>query len=89
MTVGVLTTAHHTTLYVGVTNNVAQRLAGHDVPGVTSTDNLTKRVYVETYDRPRDATERETRPKRWRRAWKVALIEAQSPEWRDPSEDVW
>ena len=35
-----------------------------------------------------DAIKRETSIKRWRRGWKLALIEANNPQWRDLYEDL-
>ena len=43
---------------------------------------------MEPHERPRDAIERDKRVKRWRRDWKVALIEQQNPDWRDLSDDL-
>lgn len=40
-------------------------------------------VWYEAYDRVIDARHREYQIKKWRRAWKVALIEAMNPQWRD------
>ena len=40
-------------------------------------------VYYETYDDVRDALARELAMKKWRRDWKVQLIERDNPQWRD------
>jgi putative endonuclease len=40
-------------------------------------------VYYEHYDLLKDARFREYTVKRWRRAWKLQLIESMNPEWRD------
>src|SRR5207237_531765 len=40
-------------------------------------------VYYEAYDLLMDARHRERSMKRWRRAWKIELIESFNPEWRD------
>jgi putative endonuclease len=74
------------TLYVGVTNNIARRAWEHRegiVDGFTKRYRLKRLVYVERYDDIRDAIQREKNIKHWSRAWKIALIESQNPEWRD------
>ena len=91
MTVYILANAHRTTLYVGVTSDLPRQLAEHrsgEVPGFTDRYNVHALVYVEPHERPRDAIERDKRVKRWRRDWKVALIEQQNPDWRDLSDDL-
>jgi putative endonuclease len=40
-------------------------------------------VHVEFYDTMLEAIQREKQLKKWNRAWKVALIEANNPEWVD------
>jgi putative endonuclease len=45
-------------------------------------------VWFECYDDPRIAIEREKEIKKWRRAWKTALIEKENPEWRDLYSDI-
>jgi len=40
-------------------------------------------VYFEQYDAPGDAILREKRIKKWRREWKIALIEKTNPDWND------
>jgi putative endonuclease len=41
---------------------------------------------VESYDRPDEAISREKQLKRWKRDWKIELIERDNPEWRDLSD---
>jgi len=43
-------------------------------------------VYVETFERPDEAITREKQLKRWKRDWKIELIERENPEWRDLSD---
>jgi putative endonuclease len=43
-------------------------------------------VYVESYDRPDEAIAREKQLKRWKRDWKIELIERDNLEWRDLSD---
>jgi putative endonuclease len=75
------------TLYVGATSDLLRRVGEHRagaVPGFTARYGVRRLVYYEAYPDIRDAVERERRLKEWRRAWKVALIEAANPEWTDP-----
>jgi putative endonuclease len=73
-------------LYVGITNDIERRVAehkGHQFSSHTAKYNIDRLVYVETFDDPSQAIAREKVIKKWRRAWKVALIERDNPEWRD------
>jgi len=77
-------------LYIGVTNHLESRTTQHkqkQVPGFTSTYNVTKLVYFEPFGDVRSAIAREKQLKRWRREKKVTLIESINPTWRDLSED--
>ena len=87
----VLTNRRHGTLYVGVTNDLARRIPQHRakaVPGFTATYGLERLVYVETFASIREARAREHMLKRWRRAWKITLIETLNPDWRDLAADL-
>jgi putative endonuclease len=79
------------TLYVGVTNNLARRLLEHKaklIPGFTRKYGVDQLVYFAAFDSILEARAREHSLKRWRRAWKVALIEELNPEWRDLSDEL-
>ena len=76
---------------IGVTNDLVRRLYEHRmkaVRGFTSRYNITRLVWFEVYDDPASAISREKEPKKWKRAWKVALIEAQNPGWDDLYESI-
>jgi putative endonuclease len=82
----ILASKRNGTLYVGVTNNLARRLAEHKaklVPGFTRKYGVDQLVYFEAFDSILEARAREHSLKRWRRAWKIDLIEKFNPEWRD------
>ena len=82
----ILASKKNGTLYVGVTNNLARRLAEHKaklVPGFTRKYGFDQLVYFETFDSILEARAREHSVKRWRRAWKIALIEKNNPDWQD------
>ena len=55
----------------------------HAIKGHAAKYNIDRLVYVETFDEPNQAIERERVLKKWRRAWKVALIEKENPAWSD------
>ena len=79
------------TLYVGVTNDLARRINEHKaklVPGFTRRYGVTLLVYFEAYDSILEARALEHAVKRWRRAWKIELIEKLNPEWRDLSDQL-
>jgi putative endonuclease len=73
-------------LYTGVTGNLINRVVIHReelLKGFTSRYHIHNLVYFELYDDPSDAILREKRIKKWRREWKIALIEKDNPEWAD------
>ncbi|MGJ4994226.1 GIY-YIG nuclease family protein [Bradyrhizobium sp. HKCCYLS3077] len=73
-------------IYVGVTNDLVRRVYEHRlkaVPGFTSKYNITRLVWFEVYDDPISAITREKELKKWKRAWKVHLIEKDNPGWSD------
>ena len=81
-------TNHSRTLYTGMTNDLARRVAEHkqkSIPGFTARYNITRLVYYEETTDVRSAIAREKQIKGWVRAKKVALIEAVNPQWRDLS----
>ena len=74
------------TPYAGCTSNLPQRLAQHHerlIPGFTSRYGVDRLVWFETYDRILDAIAREKMLKKWRRDWKIRLIEEDNPNWLD------
>ncbi len=79
------------TLYVGVTNDLVRRLYEHKYkvkPGFTRRYNVDRLVWFETYDDPTNAIVREKDIKKWRRAWKLRLIEESNPQWVDLYEQI-
>jgi putative endonuclease len=74
------------TLYVGVTNDLIKRVYEHRndlVPGFTAKYRVHRLVWFEIHDDVREAIAKEKRMKRWRRAWKVELIEKENEDWHD------
>lgn len=78
-------------LYVGVTNDLKKRVYQHKTKAhptsFTARYNVNRLVYCETFNDARDALAREKQIKSWRRSKKIALIEADTPNWRDLSLD--
>ncbi|MEQ8286065.1 GIY-YIG nuclease family protein [Thalassospira sp.] len=74
------------TLYVGVTSDLRQRIYQHragEVPGFTRRHDVKQLVYIEPHATMPDAILREKRIKKWRRAWKIRLIEEHNANWVD------
>ena len=86
MYVYILASKRNGTLYIGVTNDLHHRVGEHK-SGVGSKHvrkyNIQRLVYFETFEDIDLAKSREKQLKRWRRAWKDELIEAQNPNWED------
>jgi putative endonuclease len=77
-------------MYIGVTNDLKQRLYEHKhqlVDGFTKRYNVHKLVYYEHTTDIRAAIAREKQLKGWLRAKKNALVETMNPEWKDLSEE--
>ncbi len=74
------------TLYIGVTRNLVKRVWEHKekvVDGFTKTYGVDRLVYFEEFGDIEFAIRREKRLKRYKRDWKINLIEQHNPEWPD------
>lgn len=74
------------TLYIGVTSNLIKRVWEHKqdlVQGFTAKYKVHKLVYFETFEHIADAIKREKQLKKWKREWKISLIEQTNPNWQD------
>jgi putative endonuclease len=81
-----LASRKHGTLYLGVTKDLIRRVHEHKgkfVPSFTARYDVKKLVWYETYDDPENAIAREKELKKWRRAWKIRLIEENNPDRSD------
>jgi putative endonuclease len=81
-----LASRKHGTLYLGVTSDIVARVYQHRtkaVGGFTARYDVGKLVWFEIYDDAITAIAREKELKKWRRDWKIRLIEEQNPEWVD------
>jgi putative endonuclease len=82
----ILASARNGTLYIGVTSDLARRVWEHReglVAGFTKKYGVKMLVHYEAYEDVNRAIWRETRLKKWKRSWKLGLIEETNPEWRD------
>ena len=82
----ILASQPHGTLYIGVTNDLMRRVYEHReglVDGFTKTHGVKRLVYYECHERIERAIQREKTMKHWSRAWKIALIERENPQWVD------
>ena len=82
----ILASKRNGTLYTGVTSNIPQRMRahreGHGSEFVRKY-NVNRLVWFEEHPLYVSAIRRETNIKRWKRAWKLALIEKTNPNWDD------
>jgi putative endonuclease len=79
------------TLYVGSTSNLTVRIWQHRNRVVASFSrryDVTRLVWFEFHGDLEMAGLREQRLKRWRREWKIALIEENNPTWRDLYDEI-
>jgi len=82
----ILASKRNGTLYIGVTSQLATRVWQHKskvVEGFTTKYGVDKLVYYEAHGSAEAAIIREKQLKKWRRSWKIELIEGLNPDWRD------
>jgi putative endonuclease len=82
----ILASQRNGTLYVGVTNDLYRRVYEHRegmLPGFTRRYRVKLLVHFEEFGDIEEAILREKRIKRWHRRWKLELIEARNPQWKD------
>ena len=69
-----------------MTNDLVRRVHEHKskaIPGFTALYEVDRLVWFECYQDPISAIEREKDIKKWRRNWKIRLIEVDNPNWLD------
>ena len=74
------------TIYTGVTSNLIKRVWEHKqglVDGFTKKYGVHMLVYYEMHQDMETAITREKRIKKWKRQWKLELIEEKNPAWKD------
>ncbi|MGE5517783.1 MAG: GIY-YIG nuclease family protein [Bacteroidota bacterium] len=87
----ILASGKNGTLYVGTSNDLARRISEHKsdaMAGFTKRYGVHTLVYAEFHDTMPLAITREKQIKKWRRDWKIALIEKENPTWRDLYADI-
>ncbi|MBM4162575.1 MAG: GIY-YIG nuclease family protein [Ignavibacteria bacterium] len=80
----ILASARNGTLYIGVTNDLVRRVFEHKnglIAGFTKKYGVHILVYYEVFGDVYSAIQRENRLKKWKRIWKLELIERHNPKW--------
>ncbi|MBP6655891.1 MAG: GIY-YIG nuclease family protein [Propionivibrio sp.] len=87
----ILASRRNGTLYTGVTSDLVQRIWQHKndlVKGFTQKYRVHTLVWYEVHATMESAIGREKAIKEWKRVWKIELIEALNPEWRNLYEEI-
>ena len=87
----ILASKRNGTLYIGVTNDLIKRVYEHKndfIEGFTKKYQVHQLVYYETTSEIISALQREKQLKKWKRAWKIELIEKNNPQWKDLYETI-
>lgn len=82
----IMASRKHGTLYIGVSSDLLNRVAQHragEIAGFTKRYGLRRLVWFEVHDNIIDAIQREKSLKKYRREWKINLIEGDNPHWDD------
>lgn len=86
----ILASQRNGTLYIGFTDDIERRVLEHKqkvVEGFTAKYNVNILVYFEEFNNSEDAILKERQMKKWKRAWKLKLIEKENPNWDDLSKE--
>ena len=87
----ILASKKNGTLYTGVTSNLVKRVYEHKndlIDGFTKKYQVHSLVYFEIFSDIDEAIHREKCIKRWKRAWKIELIEKSNPNWKDLYDEI-
>jgi putative endonuclease len=87
----ILCSKRNGTLYTGVTSNLIKRVYQHKkdlVEGFTRRYKVHRLVWYETHESWESAIKREKQIKKWKRAWKLIIIEKGNPSWDDLYEAI-
>jgi putative endonuclease len=79
------------TLYIGVTSDLIRRVWQHKNnihDGFTKKYRVHNLVWYEVHRDVKEAIRREKQMKKWRRQWKINLIEKENPDWGDLYESL-
>jgi len=86
----ILASKRNGTLYIGMTNDLQRRVYEHKtgkIKGFTQKYGVSMLVYFEEFQQVEEAIQRENNIKKWKRNWKLKLIEEQNPDWHDLSKN--
>ncbi len=86
-----LASKKHGTLYIGVTSNLVARTwqhRQHVVDGFSKRYGVDVLVWYEVHETMESAILREKQLKKWKREWKLRLVEEANPEWRDLWDEI-
>ena len=85
----IMSNKHQGVIYVGITDDLMERVKEHKLKiypnSFTVKYNCHKLIYFEEWEDGFEATVREKQLKKWKRDWKVNLIEDMNPAWMDIS----
>jgi len=84
----ILASQRNGTLYIGITNDLQRRIHEHKtgfIKGFTQKYDISLLVYFEEFQQVNQAIERENNLKKWKRVWKLKLIEEKNTNWEDLS----
>ncbi|VAV88057.1 Excinuclease ABC, C subunit-like [hydrothermal vent metagenome] len=79
------------TLYIGVTSNLMQRIAQHregTFEGFAKDNDCKRLMWLGQYGDMNSAITREKQMKKWKRQWKINLLEKENPAWFDLAVDL-
>ena len=82
----IMASGHYGTLYIGVTNDLENRVYDHKnktFKGFTEKYDVNKLMYYENFQYIEEAIQREKQMKAWKREWKIRLIEENNSRWED------
>lgn len=82
----ILASRPHGTLYIGITNDLGRRMKEHRIgrgSEFVKQYGVNRLVDVEMFDDVYEAIRREKQLKKWKRDWKIALIEEENLDWSD------
>lgn len=83
----IMTNKPNKLIYIGVTNNIEERVKEHKLKvypkSFTAKYNCDKLIYFQEFENGGEAEKREKQFKKWKRDWKIEMIEEMNPSWSD------
>jgi len=87
----IVTNKYNPTLYTGATSDLKERVYDHKTgtgSDFTSKYKLNKLVWFDDFPTIEEAIHREKQIKKWKREWKMKMITAFNPDFRDLYDDI-